>query len=170
VESSGRKLDISATSVCHTIERVLRRNIYNSTFIESHIKHCYFVYFRVMLQLNRPFVICLIFAHRHSVQNSIIRQECYNSQFRMFHTHTYLYGNRVWTKCSCTELTKNPISIIPEWTCVHPQSTLPPSECNWPNAFSVVEKSVACPSKLGSSEASSFNVWCSLHLQNVHPA
>jgi hypothetical protein len=31
----------------------------------------------------------------------------------------------VWTKCSCTELTKNLISLIPEWARFHPQYTLP---------------------------------------------
>jgi hypothetical protein len=55
----------------------------------------------------------------------------------------------VWTKCSCTELIKNLISIIPEWARGHPQSTLTPSECTCPNAFSIVENSVTCPAKLG---------------------
>jgi hypothetical protein len=76
----------------------------------------------------------------------------------------------VWTKYSCTELTKNLISVIPEWAHGHPQSTLPPSECTWSNTFSIVEISVARPAKLGSSEASSFHVWYSLHTKNVHPS
>jgi hypothetical protein len=71
-----------------------------------------------------------------------------------FQLSTYV----VQTKRSCTELTKNQISIILEWAHGHPQSTLPPSECTWPNAFSIVENSVACSVKLGSSEASSFHV------------
>jgi hypothetical protein len=64
----------------------------------------------------------------------------------------------VWTKCSFTKLTKILISIILEWACGHPQSTLPPSECTWPNGFSIVENSVACSAKLDSSEALSFYV------------
>jgi hypothetical protein len=71
-----------------------------------------------------------------------------------------LYNRKyvVWTKCSCTELTKNLISIILEWAHGDPQNTLPSNECTWPNAFSIVENNVACPVKLGSSEVSSFHV------------
>lgn len=58
----------------------------------------------------------------------------------------------VWTKSSYTELIKNLILIIPERD--HSQSTLPPIECTWPNAFSIVENSIACLAKLGPSGAS----------------
>jgi hypothetical protein len=85
---------------------VKKKHLYNNlTFSAFHVKHAYFAYFRVMLQLNRPFVMCLIFTHIHSVQSSIIRQECHNSLFRMFQTHTHTRSCSVWNgtlKKKCT--------------------------------------------------------------------